>query len=58
MGFGAEDEVRLSPFEDDKPKDAENTVCKAASGNFCQAKLSYFTVQDLTLNFVHETRCK
>ena len=31
--FGAEDEVRLSPFEDDKPKDAENTDFEAGSNN-------------------------
>ena len=33
MGFGAEDEVKLSPFEDDKPKDAENTDFEADSNN-------------------------
>ena len=37
MDFGAEDEGRLSPFEDDNPKDAENTVFRAGSDNSCQA---------------------
>ena len=27
----------LSPFEDDNPKDAENTVFRAGSDNSCQA---------------------
>ena len=26
VDFGAKDEERLSPFEDDKPKDAENSM--------------------------------
>ena len=30
MDFGAEDEVRLVPFEDDKPKDAKNDEVEAA----------------------------
>ena len=33
--FGAEDEVRYSPFEDDKPKRAVNTRSEAGSDNFC-----------------------
>jgi len=37
VDFGAEDDGRLPPFKDDKPKDAENTVFKAGSDNFCQA---------------------
>ena len=31
MDFGAEDEARLSPCEDDKPKDAEITPFQAGS---------------------------
>ena len=30
--FGAEDEARLTPCKDDKPKDAEITLFKAGSG--------------------------
>ena len=29
--FGASDEIRLTPIEDDKPKDAENSKFKASS---------------------------
>ena len=36
--FGAEDEVRLPPFEDDKPKGAENTIFQAGSDNYCHPK--------------------
>ena len=32
---GAEDEVRYSPFEDDKPERAANTRSEAGSDNFC-----------------------
>jgi len=35
MSFGAEDEVRLTPFEDDKPKGAKNTIFQAGSDNYC-----------------------
>jgi len=37
IDFGAEDEGRLTPFKDDNPKDAENTVFQAGSDNSCQA---------------------
>ena len=40
IDFGAEDAGRLSPFEDDNPKDAENTVFRAGSDNSCQAKVN------------------
>ena len=33
--LGAEDEIRYSPFEDDKPKRAVNTRSEAGSDNFC-----------------------
>ena len=33
--LGAEDEVRYSPCEDDKPKRAVNTRSEAGSDNFC-----------------------
>ena len=39
--FGAENEVRLSPFEDDKPKDAENTDFEAGSDNTPMANDCY-----------------
>ena len=32
---GAEDEVRYSPYEDDKPERAANTRSEAGSDNFC-----------------------
>ena len=38
VDFGAKDEGRLSPFEDDKPKDPEITLFKAGSDNYCHAK--------------------
>ena len=31
VDFGAEDEVRLSPFKDDNPKDTENSTFEASS---------------------------
>ena len=31
MDFGAEDAGRLTPFKDDKPKDAENSPFEASS---------------------------
>ena len=31
VDFGAEDEGRLTPFEDDKPKYAENSMLQASS---------------------------
>ena len=37
VDFGAKDEGRLSPFEDDKPKDPEITLFKAGSDNYCHA---------------------
>ena len=37
IDFGAEDEGRLTPFKDDNPKNAENTVFRAGSDNSCQA---------------------
>ena len=42
VDFGAKDEGRLSPFEDDKPKDAEITLLKASSDNYCHAILFCF----------------
>ncbi len=36
--FGAEDEARLMPCKDDKPKDAEITLFKAGSDYFLSAK--------------------
>ena len=40
--FIAEDEGRLSPFEDDNPKDDENTVFRAGSDNSCQTILTLY----------------
>ena len=31
VDFGAEDEVRLSPFKDDNPKDTENSTFESSS---------------------------
>jgi len=39
IDFGAEDEGRLTPFEDDKAKDSENTGFQAGSDNYCQANV-------------------
>ena len=36
--FGASDEIRLTPIEDDKPKDAENSKFKASSDYLATAK--------------------
>ncbi len=36
--FGAEDEARLMPCKDDKPKDAEIALFKAGSGYYLSAK--------------------
>ena len=36
--FGAEDEARLTPCEDDKPKDTEITLFKAGSDYYLSAK--------------------
>ena len=41
--LGAEDEVRYSPFEDDKPERAANTRSEAGSDNFCHPNLKYNT---------------
>ena len=38
--FGASDEIRLTPIEDDKPKDAENSKFKASSDYLATAKCS------------------
>ena len=40
VDFGAKDEGRLSPFEDDKPKDPEITLFKAGSDNYCHANIA------------------
>ena len=37
--FGASDEIRLTPIEDDKPKDAENSKFKASSDYLATANL-------------------
>ena len=37
--FGAKDAGRLSPFKDDKPKDAENSPFEAPSVLVVKAKL-------------------
>ena len=37
VDFGAEDEGRLTPFEDDKPKYAENSMLQASSVLITQA---------------------
>ena len=37
--FGAEDEARLTPCEDDKPEDTEITLFKAGSGYYLSAKV-------------------
>ena len=42
--LGAEDEVRYSPFEDDKPKRAVNTRSEAGSDNFCHPKVADIAV--------------
>ena len=39
--FGASDEIRLTPIEDDKPKDAENSKFKASSDYLATAKCVY-----------------
>ena len=39
MDFGAEDAGRLTPFKDDKPKDAENSPFEASSVLVVKAKL-------------------
>ena len=41
--FGAEDEVRLSPFKDDNPKDTENSTFEASSLLVVKAKRTYKT---------------
>ena len=38
VDFGAEDEVRLSPFKDDNPKDTENSTFEASSLLVVKAK--------------------
>ena len=44
--FGASDEIRLTPIEDDKSKDAENSKFKASSDYLATAKVTL-----ITLNF-------
>ena len=46
MDFGAEDAGRLTPFKDDKPKDAENSPFEASSvlvvkANHCHKNNAY-----------------
>ena len=40
IDFGAEDEGRLTPFKDDKPKDVENSMFQASSVLVTQALAS------------------
>ena len=40
VDFGAEDEVRLSPFKDDNPKDTENSTFEASSLLVVKASLN------------------
>ena len=40
VDFGAEDEVRLSPFKDDNPKDTENSTFEASSLLVVKANLN------------------
>jgi len=40
--FGAEDEGRLTPFEDDKAKESENTGFQAGLDNYCQANIAIY----------------
>ena len=41
--FGAEDEARLTPCKDDKPKDAEIPLFKAGSGYYLSANQRFLS---------------
>ena len=52
--LGAEDEVRYSPCEDDKPKRAVNTRSEAGSDNFCHPRVAEVTRTRFgSVNFCH-----
>ena len=48
--FGASDEIRLTPIEDDKPKDAENSKFWASSDYLATAKYSNYNDTVVEIN--------
>ena len=53
MDFGAEDAGRLTPFKDDKPKDAENSPFEASSVLVVKANVLFWIFVRGLWNFEH-----